>query len=132
MARGGETNGARTVVTAEHRASEHCHPSGICCASCAPALAEAIRSRATGLTGCGQGGRRLENAVRPSHTRSCRVASTVWGPQRLRVIWLWEPPTGIRTRRRWLSGTVRYPSMRKWRVGPRAYGALSATQALAF
>ena len=80
MAKGGETNGARTVVTAEHRASVHCHPSGICCASCAPALAEAVRSRATGLTGCGQGGRRLENAVRPSHTRSCRVASTVWGP----------------------------------------------------
>ena len=80
VTKGGETNGVRTAVTAEHRASGDCHPSGICCVTCAPSLAEAMRSRATGQTGCGQGGRRLRSTVRPSHTRSCRIASTVWGP----------------------------------------------------
>ena len=64
ITKGGETNGVRAVVTAGHRASEHCHPSGICCEACAPTLAEAVRSRATGQTGCGQGGRRLMSAVR--------------------------------------------------------------------
>ena len=70
----------RTVVTAEHRASEDCHPSGMCCASRTLAPAEAVCGRTTGLTGCGQGGRRLMSTVRPTHTRSCRIASTVWGP----------------------------------------------------
>lgn len=68
------------MVTAEHRASEDCHPSGMCRASRTLALAEVVCGRTTGLTGCGQGGRRLMSAVRPSHTRSCRIASTVWGP----------------------------------------------------
>ena len=80
VTKGEETNGMRTAVTAKHRASGDCHPSGICCVTCAPSLAEAMRSRATGQTGCGQGGRRLKSTVRPSHTRSCRIASTVWGP----------------------------------------------------
>ena len=43
--------------------------SGMCCVSRTQALAEAVCGRTTGKTGCGQGGRRLNSAVRPSFPR---------------------------------------------------------------